>query len=66
VETSAIERLAVLALRRILVRSFLHTAGPAEATRALDVVFAYRRADANLSPDELEAMRRIVAHHRPG
>ncbi|HEY5154292.1 MAG TPA: phosphotransferase [Acidimicrobiales bacterium] len=66
VETSAVERLAVLALRRILVRSFLRTAGPAEATRALDAVFAHRRGDANLSPDELEAMRRIVAHHRPG
>ena len=54
------------ALRQILVRTFVHTAGRDAAAASLPAVFAYRSHDANLSADELEAMRRIVAHHGPG
>ena len=66
VEMSPIERVLVTALRQILVRTFVHTAGRDAAAASLAAVFAYRSHDANLSDDELEAMRRIVAHHGPG
>ena len=65
VEASPIERVAVTALRQILVRTFLHVAGRDQAAACLAAVLEYRRHDTNLSGDELEAMRRIVAHHGP-
>jgi len=66
VETSLVERVLVTGLRRILVRSFLHTAGRNAAAASLVAVLEYRRHDQNLSPGELEAMGRIVAHNSPG
>lgn len=66
VEVPVVERILVSALRRVLVRSFLSAAGRDLAAASLAAVLAHRRGDANLSPGELEAMRRIVAHNQPG
>jgi tRNA A-37 threonylcarbamoyl transferase component Bud32 len=65
-ESSPLERLAVPALRRILVRTFLRTAGRERAAASLAAVLERRRQDPNLSAHELETMRRIVERHGPG
>jgi hypothetical protein len=64
-DTSPVEWVLVTTLRRVLVRSFLHAAGRDAAVASLSAALEYRSHDANLSPGELEVMRRIVAHNGP-
>jgi aminoglycoside phosphotransferase (APT) family kinase protein len=66
VEMPPVQRVLAGALRAMLVRTFLAAADRDAAVASLATVLDHRRRDPNLSPGELEAMRRIVAHNQPG
>jgi len=61
--TSAVERLAVLGLRRCFVAAFLRAADRDAAARCLAVALEHRRRDPNLSAGELASMSRVVDRH---
>jgi aminoglycoside phosphotransferase (APT) family kinase protein len=61
--SSPFERVAVAALRGLLVRAFLRATDRVAAARSLSTALEHRCRDANLSSEELASMNRIVARH---
>ncbi len=61
--TSPLERVPVAVLRRLFVHAFLTETDRDMAAGCLSLALEHRRRDANLTPDELAGMDRLVSRH---